>query len=128
MDKVVITKTFLVCAGNKCDNVLGCFEEGSAHRFCETTKPGDDCRTFGCDKKQYFYCTFEKDMIRQGDAIGETLMLTGTSCRHCPDKDERDFTLSPEEMGPVAYLSSMDDDTETLDSLFDALENMGERV
>lgn len=117
-----ITKTFLVCAGKGCINVLGCFEKEGQHRFCETTKPGDTQRTFGCNKETFFQCSLEKDMLESGEATGGAIMvLSGSICRHCP-ADDKTFQLTEDEMGPVAILSSSEICGESLDDLISEIE------
>ena len=115
-----IEKTFLVCSGKKCGNVLGCYIEGHAHKFCETTKPGEEERSFGCNKEQFFSCTFEKDMIECGDATGKIVKLLNSHCRHCPSDVPLD--LSEEELGPIAFLSSPLDISNEINDLCTLLE------
>ena len=95
-----VMKKFVVCT---CGNVLGCQVDGQGNMWCETTKTGDQNRSFGCSKEKFFACTLDKDVLVEQGQSEMIITLESSTCRHCPVES---IVIPDEELGPVAMLSS----------------------
>ncbi|MFA5985918.1 MAG: hypothetical protein WC819_01045 [Parcubacteria group bacterium] len=93
-----VKKIFVVCSGEGCGNVLGCFDKYGINRICIV-----DCgKQTPHGKEQFFQCTDTKDHVEQGDLSGYKIELDEKgSCDLCPTSATAKLDLEP-----VAYMSS----------------------